>query len=101
MCCLFTILVLLGPRVLLAFWWLVDQTRFNLVFNTWFWPLLGIIFVPWATLMYLLVWQFFGGVDGWGWVWVGLGLLADIASYAGGGYRNRNRIPGYPGSTGV
>jgi hypothetical protein len=26
---------------------------------------------------------------------MGLAVVADIASYAGGGYGNRNRIPGY------
>jgi hypothetical protein len=36
-----------------------------------------------------------GGVAGWDWLWMGLAVLADIASYAGGGYGNRNRIPGY------
>jgi hypothetical protein len=34
-------------------------------------------------------------VDGFDWVILGLGVLADIATYSGGGYGNRNRLPGY------
>jgi hypothetical protein len=44
-------------------------------------------------LMYMLV--FPGGVNGFEWVWIALAVIADLASYAGGGYGNRNRIPGY------
>ena len=33
--------------------------------------------------------------QGFGWVIVGLGVLADIATYSGGGYGNRRRLPGY------
>ena len=31
------------------------------------------------------------------WLWFGLGVLADIGSYAGGGIGNRKLIPGYSG----
>jgi hypothetical protein len=43
--------------------------------------------------MYLAIWP--GGVVGFDWIWIGLGILFDIGMYAGGGYGNRNRIPGY------
>jgi hypothetical protein len=43
-------------------------------------------------LAYLVSWQPAVGVAGFGWVVVGLGLLADIATYSGGGYGNRNRL---------
>jgi hypothetical protein len=56
---------------------------------------LGIIFLPWTTLMYLIV--FPGGVVGFDWLWLGLGVLAGISTYDGGGYGNRERIPGYGG----
>jgi hypothetical protein len=29
---------------------------------------------------------------GFDWVWLGLALVADIASYSGGAYGNRNRL---------
>jgi hypothetical protein len=102
MCCLVTTLLLLGPRLAILVWWFMDSARFTLAFQTWpspfhltfppggFWPLLGTIFVPWTTLAYLIV--FPGGVVGLDWVWLGLGLLVDLGSHFGGGYRNRDRI---------
>jgi hypothetical protein len=94
MCCIFTILVLLGPRVAGAIWWIANPARWSQAFNgSWLWPLLGLIFLPWTTLMFLLVFPL--GVVGWDWLWLGLGLLSDIAWYAGGGLRRR--VPGYTG----
>jgi len=43
--------------------------------------------------MYVLVSP--AGVTGFDWLWIGLAVIADIGMYAGGGYRNRDRIPGY------
>jgi hypothetical protein len=36
-----------------------------------------------------------GGVVGFDWVWIILMFIADIASYSGGAYGNRDRMPGY------
>jgi hypothetical protein len=63
------------------------------VFSSWIWPLLGLILLPWTTLMYVLV--FTGGVTGIEWLFIGLSVFADITSYAGSAYGNRDRIPGY------
>jgi len=93
MCCFFTTLLLLGPRAAVLIWWLIRPVYYQVVFSTWIWPLLGLIFLPWVTLMYLLVAP--GGIIGFDWVWLGLAFLADIGTYAGGGYGNRERIPGY------
>ena len=93
MCCFFTTLMLLGPRFAILVWWLFRPVYFNAVFNTWIWPLLGLIFLPWTLLMYLIVGS--GGIVGFDWVWLGLALVADLASYGGGAYGNRDRIPGY------
>jgi hypothetical protein len=40
--------------------------------------LLGFIFAPYTTIMYVLVWSFATGVSGWDWLWIGLGVLLDI-----------------------
>ena len=90
MCCIFTSLFLLGPRLAALLWWLINPQRFNGAF---IWPLLGIIFLPWTTLMYLVV--FPAGIIGFDWLWLGLAVVADIGMYVGGGYGNRDRIPGY------
>jgi hypothetical protein len=93
MCCFFTTLVLLGPRVAVMIWWLMRPGYFMLVFGSFIIPLLGLFFLPWTTLMYLIL----GGtpIFGLDFLWLGLAILADIGMYAGGGYANRDRIPGY------
>ena len=74
MCCFFTILVVLGPRVAGALWWLVQPVRWQAAFNnSWLWPVLGLIFLPWLTLMYVIVAP--GGIVGFDWVWLGLALV--------------------------
>jgi len=93
MCCAFATLVFLGPRFFLFMWWLIDQARFNRTFETFIMPFLGVLFIPWTTLMYVIVSP--GGVAGWDWLWIFLALLCDIASYTGQGYSSRNYVPGY------
>jgi len=99
MCCFLTLFVLLGPRIAGIFWWILQPIRWVGsvgAFQSWIWPVLGLIFVPFTTLMYVAIAP--GGVVGWDWLWIGLAVAADIMSYAGGGYGNRNRIPGYTGN---
>ncbi len=93
MCCFFTALLFFGPRLGFLVYWLLPAGQFkvNLAFNTWFWPLLGLIFLPWATLMFVIVFPVVGFFD---WMFLGLALATDIAGYAGG-VRNRRQIPGY------
>lgn len=93
MCCAFTTLLLLGPRAAILVWWLIDRIRFDLAFGSFIWGFLGFLFLPWSTLAYLLV--FPGGIYGFDWLWLGLGVLADIGTYTGGGYGNRDRLRGY------
>lgn len=93
MCCFFTVLVFLGPRAGILIWWLLQPARWSAAFQGFLVPLLGFIFVPWTTMMYVLV--FAGGVAGFDWVWLGLGLLADIAWWSGAAARKR--VPGYTG----
>ena len=93
--CLFLTLLLLGPRAAIIFWWLIEPLRWSLVFETmpFLVPLLGFLFLPWTTLMYVVVG--IGGVTGWDWLWIGLAVFADIATYAGGAVGGRGRVPGY------
>jgi hypothetical protein len=93
MCCIFTLLVFIGPRIAGIFWWLFQPVRWNLAFNSIIWPILGLIFVPWTTLMYVILAP--GGIVGiWEWLFLILGVVFDIASYTGGGIGNKDRIPG-------
>jgi hypothetical protein len=81
MCCLLLILFALGPRVALFFEWIFGH-RIQAAFDGWWWPLLGLIFLPWTTLMYTIVWSV-GGVHGANWIAVALGFFLDLLSYSG------------------
>ena len=71
----------LGPRVALVFWWIFG-TKVDVAFDSWAWPLLGLIFLPWTTLCYVIAWSVPGGVDGAGWLLVALGVGLDVATYS-------------------
>jgi hypothetical protein len=90
---MFTSLVLFGPRMVILLWWLIQPWRWNLAFDTFFWPFMGFLFLPWTTLMYVMVAP--GGVTGFDWLWLGLMFIGDIGSYTGGAYGNRSHVPGY------
>jgi hypothetical protein len=94
MCCFFTSLLFFGPRLAFLVYWLIPVGRLRIfaAFNTWIWPTLGLIFLPWATLTYVLLFP----MVWFDWIFFGLALLADIASYAGGA-RSRRDVPGYSG----
>ena|SRR5687767_15947773 len=80
-CCLALSAGLLGPRVALLFWWILGD-KVDAAFSTWIWPLLGVLFLPWTTLAYVVVWSPVGGVAGEEWLLVALGLVGDIATYS-------------------
>ena len=90
MCCIFTALVLLGPRAGIIVWWLFEPGRWALAFDTFIVPLIGFLFFPLTTLMYVAVYP--GGIEGFDIVWLGLALALDLFSAFGGAYGNRNRM---------
>jgi hypothetical protein len=87
-CCLFATILAGAPRLALVFWWIFQPVRLNATFPNFIWRLLGILFIPWTTLMYVIV--FPSGINGFDWVWLGLAVAIDIGSY-GGGYRARSQ----------
>lgn len=89
MCCVITILLLIGPRAADLVWSLVEPQRW-LVFDNLVVPILGIIFLPWTLLAYVLFAP--GGVEGLEWALIILAFLIDIGSLGGGAYGNRQRI---------
>jgi hypothetical protein len=78
--------------LVLLFTWLFTPLVSRAFQSVFLVPLLGIIFLPFTTLMYVLSWTPVG-VTGWGWFFVIIGLLLDIGSYTGSAYGNRNRLP--------
>ena len=91
--CFFLSLLFLGPRFVLFIWWLVNPVMWNAVFDTWLLPVLGIVFLPWTTLMFVFLGP--GGITGFEWLWMGLGLTADVFSYGGGAVGGRGRVGSY------
>jgi len=87
MCCLFGSLVLVGPRFAILVWWIIDQARWKLAFDNFLIAFIGFFLVPWTTMMYVAV--FPGGVTGFDWIILGIGILADVGSWAGGGRSGR------------
>jgi hypothetical protein len=91
--CLLAIAAGLAPRLVLIIMWIVGP-RITAAFESFIWPLLGIIFLPYTTIMYVLVWSPATGIQGWDWLWIGLGVWMDIMKW-GRIAENRRQIPGY------
>lgn len=94
MCCLLTVLFLLGPRIADIIWWIVAPVRWSTSFGgSFLWPILGIIFLPFTTLMWVMIAPLgIATVNGFDWVWIALAVVLDIGAHAGGGYRNRGMM---------
>jgi hypothetical protein len=57
-----------------------------------FWEgFVGFLFLPYATLFYVLMDNWQDGINGFGWFFVVLGFLFDIGSYTDG-YRRRHVV---------
>jgi hypothetical protein len=87
------LIVLLGsafPRVALVLTWLFSDLV-DRAFDTWALPLIGLIFLPYTTLFYVLAYAPIAGVSGIGWIFVFFGLFLDLGSYVGGGRYGRER----------
>ena len=76
--CLFVLLGAAFPRVMLIAWWLARPDRVDQVFSTVIWPVLGIVFLPFATLMYVLLYLPGDGVTGADWGWVAFAAVLDL-----------------------
>lgn len=80
--CLLAFSAAVAPRVILVLAWIFSD-RWPLVWGGDFiLPLLGIIFLPYTTIMFMLAYQVPVGVQGWEWMWVILGLFLDLWKYS-------------------
>ena len=93
--CLFALFAVFTPRLADLILWIARPTLFTAPFNGgWFLPLLGIIFLPFTTLMYVLLWTPGIGLTGWDWLWLIMAVFCDLMHYSSTAYSNRNQIPG-------
>ena len=86
--CLIVLLAFIGPRIALGYTW-IFTTRVDRAFESWAWPVVGFVFLPWTTLAYVVAHDG-TGVGPVGWLVVALGLLADMSSW-GASSRARDR----------
>jgi hypothetical protein len=83
------------PRIGTILIWIARPTLFSAAFGgRWLWPILGIIFLPFTTLMYVILWGP-TGLYGWDWFWIVLAVFIDLGHWAQTTYSNRQYIPGY------
>ena len=87
--CLFALLAGFFPRLALFIVWVARPALVAAAFNTWLIPLLGIIFLPFATLMYVILYSPGFGLTAWEWFWVILAGIFDLAHLAAGIARRR------------
>jgi hypothetical protein len=92
--CLFALFAGVFPRLALFIVWVARPRLVDAAFDSWIVPLLGIIFLPFATLIYVILWRT-GGLVGWDWFWVILAALGDIGHWAAS-WTQRRQAPGYP-----
>jgi hypothetical protein len=96
MCCFFTALLVFGPRLGFLVYWLIAPIRVTAAFENfnlpWLVGIAGLLFAPWTTLMYVIIFP----LNSWDWVWMGLAIACDVASYLSA-YNKRATVPGYPG----
>lgn len=93
MCCLLATLFMLGPRAAILVWWLIQPVRWSAAFDTFIWPFIGFLVAPWTTLMYVAVAP--AGITGFDFVWLAIAVAMDLFTWFGGGYTDRDRMPGY------
>lgn len=90
--CLLAVGASVAPRLILILAWIFGR-RWDLVWEgNWILPLLGIIALPYTTIMYMLTWSP-AGLHGFDWVWLALGVMLDIMKWSQIA-RNREGIPG-------
>ncbi len=89
MCCLAALGALVGPRLVIILWWLVDPSRWSATFDNVVVPALGFVFLPWTTLVYV----YFAptGLNGLAPLVIVIAVLVDAGTYGGGLFGNRKR----------
>jgi len=87
--CLVVLIALFSPRLALVLTWIftpwVDRA-----FGSIIWPILGLVFLPLTTLLYVILWNTGGpGVTGWEWIFVVVVFFGDVAVHGAGAAKRR------------
>jgi len=76
--CLLAAMSAMFPRAVLIIFWIARPEKVDAVFSSFLWPVLGIILLPFATLMYVFLSLPGVGTTGTDWGWVALAALFDV-----------------------
>ena len=90
--CLFALFAGIFPRLGLFIVWILRPNLVDAAFSTWIFPLLGIIFLPFATLMYVILYTPGVGLIGFEWFWVILAAILDVGHLLAGIARRRELL---------
>jgi hypothetical protein len=85
--CLLAIFAGVFPRIALVIVW-ITTNLVDRAFSGWVLPLLGLIFLPLTTLVFVLVWTPGTHLGNGRWIWVALAFIVEIVG-SGGGARHR------------
>lgn len=90
-CCVIGCVGAFFPRIALLLVWILSSRVTVAFHHVFIWPFLGLLFLPFTTLIYVFAYQPGVGVTGIGWFFVVLGFLLDLSSYSSGGYGRYSR----------
>jgi len=96
--CLFALFAGLFPRLGLFIVWIARPRLVDAAFDGFLLPLLGIIFLPFATLMYVILYTPGVGLTGWEWFWVVVAGILDVVHW-GASITQRRALMGSPRTT--
>jgi len=89
--CLIALIAVFTPRLALLLVWIFSPYVTRAFHGSFIWPFLGLLVLPFTTLVYSLVYVPGIGVTGVRWLWVVLAILIDIAWHGGGARSSRKR----------
>ena len=87
--CLFALLAAGAPRLALVLMWLLTPWVGRAFDGSLVVPLLGLLFLPLTTVIFVLVSP--GGLTVFDWLLLAVGFLVDVGAYGSGAYGRRKR----------
>ena len=89
--CLLLLLVAISPRLATVALWLFTDWVERAFDGGWVLPLLGVVFLPWTTTLYVIGFVIGDAAAPWGVLGIFIGLFLDIAVHAGSLGEGRKR----------
>ncbi len=86
--CLFALLTIFSTRLALVLVWIFTPLVNRAFSGSFVLPLLGLVFLPFTTLVYALVWTPVG-LSPWAWLLLIFAFIVDVGSYGSGAYGRR------------